>query len=45
MEVILTSQNLIKLVDLMNDKQFHDGTSMGVQLDITRAANKSWLVF
>lgn len=33
-----TSDKLAKLIELLNDEQYHDGTSIGEQLSITRAA-------
>jgi BirA family transcriptional regulator, biotin operon repressor / biotin---[acetyl-CoA-carboxylase] ligase len=30
--------NLVRLVELLSDGEYHDGTSIGYQLDITRAA-------
>lgn len=32
------SNNLVKVVELLNDHEFHDGTSIGEKLNITRAA-------
>ncbi len=32
------NENFIKIVDLLSDEQFHDGTSIGEKLNITRAA-------
>lgn len=32
------NQNLVDIVELLNDGQYHDGTSIGNQLHITRAA-------
>lgn len=32
------NQNLVKIADLLNDGQYHDGTSIGSLLHITRAA-------
>lgn len=32
------NQNLIKITELLNDGQYHDGTSIGNHLNITRAA-------
>ena len=32
------NHNLIALVDLLGDGDYHDGTSIGMRLDITRAA-------
>lgn len=36
--MLSSHQNLIKILDVLNDQNFHDGTSIGETLNITRAA-------
>lgn len=34
----MANKTLLKIINLLNDGQFHDGTSMGAELNITRSA-------
>lgn len=34
----MANKTLLKIINLLNDGQFHDGTSIGAQLNITRSA-------